>query len=124
VIRILLGAIAFAGRLAPFLLFELLLEPLNLVSKRLPIGTERLDDVQQFLDRQLRLDRQIPSQRQKVLDLFQYLSNAGTAHAPIVRNRQPRQLLAIEKIPETLLYDLAKKLPVPACASRGRARVP
>jgi len=76
VVRILLGAVAFASRLVPFLLFELLLEPLNLVSKRLPIGAERLDNVQQFLDRQLRLGRQIPSQRQKILDLFQYLSNA------------------------------------------------
>ncbi|NOZ40450.1 MAG: hypothetical protein GXP24_09520 [Planctomycetes bacterium] len=39
------GFRAFAGRLVFFLLFKLFLEPLNLVGKRLSVGTEGLDYV-------------------------------------------------------------------------------
>ena len=34
------------------------------------------------------------------------------------------EFTSMQQLHETMLYDLAKKLPVPACASRGRARVP
>ena len=75
-IGILLGIVAFAGRLALFLLLELLLQSLNLVSKRLLIGAERLDDVQKLLDRRLDLRRKLTNGSQPLLDRLQYLLDA------------------------------------------------
>ena len=75
-IGILLGIAVFAGRLALFLLLELLLQSLNLVSKRLLIGAERLDDVQKLLDRRLDLRRKLTNGSQPLLDRLQYLLDA------------------------------------------------
>ena len=57
VIGILLEAVLFAGRLALFLLLELLSQPLDLVEKRLLIRTECLDEVQKLLYRRFDLRR-------------------------------------------------------------------
>ena len=75
-IGILLGIAVFAGRLALFLLLELLLQSLNLVSKRLLIGAERLDDIQKLLDRRLDLRRKLTNGSQPLLDRLQYLLDA------------------------------------------------
>ncbi len=76
VIGILLGAAVLAGRLALFLLLELLPQSLDLGDQRLLIGAERLDDVQQLLHRQLGLGRQSTCRSQKVVNLFEYLLKA------------------------------------------------
>jgi len=53
VICLLLGDVVFAGRLAFFLLFELLLESLNLLSQGLLSRDQPLDQIEQLLDRLL-----------------------------------------------------------------------
>ena len=83
------GLRVFADRLVLFLLGELVLESLNLVYNRLPVGTGKFDNVEQLLDRQLRLHRQIPCLRQKALNLLQHLVNGGTTHTQLYASNAP-----------------------------------